>query len=117
MKKTLKRKKGVKEAGSNLFADFGIADATEKNAKIQLAVAINKIIEARQLRQKKAASLMNCTQPEVSSLIHYNIKIFSIERLLDFLMKLDNDVEITIRPKRSAKEAAKTTVKLAETAA
>ncbi len=117
MKKTSKLKKGIKEASSNLFADFGIADATEKNAKVQLAVAINKIIESRQLRQKKAASLMNCTQPEVSSLLHYNIKIFSIERLIDFLMALDNDVEITIRPKRSAKEAAKTTVKLAEVAA
>src|ERR1044071_4315401 len=69
MKKTSKEKVSVKEASHNLFADFGIADATEKNAKIQLAVAINEIIGTRYLSQKDAAELMDCTQPEVSSQI------------------------------------------------
>lgn len=117
MKKTSKEKTSVKEASHNLFADFGIADATEKNAKVQLAVAINEIISKRHLSQKHAAELMDCTQPEVSSLSHYKLKIFSIERLIDFLLALDNDVEITIRPKHDAKRAAKTSVTLKHSAA
>jgi predicted XRE-type DNA-binding protein len=116
MKKTSKARVSVKEASHNLFADFGIADATEKNAKVQLAVAINEIIGRRHLSQKQAAELMDCTQPEVSSLTNYKLTIFSIERLIDFLLALDNDVEITIRPKH-AKRAAKTTVKLKHSAA
>lgn len=111
MRKHSKKEK-VKEAGANLFTDFGIADATEKNAKVQLAVAINKIIDKRGLKQAEAAEIMECTQPEVSALNHYNLKLFSIERLIDYLLKLDNDVEIIIRPKHDPKKAAKTTVKL-----
>ena len=117
MKKTSKQKVSVKEASHNLFADFGIADATEKNAKVQLAVAINEIMGTRHLSQKDAAGLMNCTQPEVSSLMHYKLKIFSIERLIDFLLALDNDVEINIRPKHDSRRPAKTTVKLKHSAA
>jgi predicted XRE-type DNA-binding protein len=117
MKKTSREKVRVKEASHNIFADFGITDATEKNAKVQLAVAINEIIGRRHLSQKHAAELMNCTQPEVSSLTNYKLTIFSIERLIDFLLALDNDVEITIRPKHDAKRAAKTTVKLKHPAA
>jgi predicted XRE-type DNA-binding protein len=110
MKKHSKANGSVKEASHNLFADHGIADATEKNTKVQLAVAINEIIG--DLSQREAAALMKCTQPDVSALIHYNVKIFSIERLIDFLLALDKDVEITIRQKRDKKEAATTTVKL-----
>ena len=117
MKKTSKEKVSVKEASHNLSADYGIADATEKNAKVQLAVAINEIIGRRYLSQKDAAGLMDCTQPEVSSLTNYKLTIFSIERLIDFLLALDNDVEITIRPKHDAKRAARTTVKLKHSAA
>lgn len=117
MKRTSKEKISAKEASHNVFADFGIADATEKNAKVQLAVAINEIMGKRHLSQKDAAELMDCTQPEVSSLTNYKLAIFSIERLIDFLLALDNDVEITIRPKHDAKRPAKTTVKLKHSAA
>lgn len=117
MRRRSKEKEAVKEAGANLFADFGIPDATEKNAKVQLAFAINEIIKARHLAQKEASELMNCSQPDVSALQNYKIKIFSIERLIDFLLALDNDVEITIRPKHDSKESPKTTVKLETIAA
>ena len=115
MKKHSKGKEKVKEASHNIFADLGIPDANEKHAKVQLAVAIKKIIAG--LSQKQAMELMNCTQPEVSALVNYKLKIFSIERLIDFLLALDKDVEITIRPKHDAKEAATTTVKLEPSAA
>ena len=117
MKKRSKENEIIKEAGANLFADFGIPDATEKNAKVQLTVAINEIIRLRKLTQKEASALMNCSQPDVSSLQNYKLKIFSLERLFDFLLKLDNDVEITIKPKRNRRASAKTTVKLEHSAA
>src|SRR5947209_20582533 len=117
MRKRSKEKEIVREAGANLFADFGFPDATEKNAKVQLAVAINQIIKFRNLTQKHASGLMKCSQPDISSLQHYKLKIFSLERLIDFLLALDNDVEITIKPKPNRRESPKTTVKLKHTAA
>src|ERR1700746_1136493 len=111
--KERERGKVVKEASHNLFADYGIADATEKNTKVQLAVAINEIIHG--LSQRDAARLMQCRQPDVSALKHYNLNIFSIERLIDFLIALDKDVEITIRQRRDTRDAATTTVQLEPT--
>lgn len=105
-----KKKTVVREASHNLFADHSIADATEKNAKVQLAVAINQLIRA--MSQREAASRMDCTQPDVSALTHYNLRIFSIERLIDFLLALGKDVEIRIRQKPDRKKPATTTVKL-----
>ena len=51
--------------------------------------------------QKKIGDLLGAKQPEVSALCNYKLKIFSLERLVEFLVALDNDVEITIRPARS----------------
>ena len=91
----------VVAAGENLFADFGLSEATEKNAKVQLAVAINAILEKKALgTQQTIAKLLGAKQPEISALRNYKIRIFSIERLMEFLVALDNDVEITIRPAR-----------------
>ena len=120
MRKASKKKRikvRVKEGSENLFREFGIADATEKNTKVQLAVAINEIIGKRKLKQADVAALIKCTQPDVSLLINYKLTAFSIERLLDFLLALDNDVEITIRPKgENATKPPKTSVRIAEAA-
>ncbi len=116
MRKTSAKNDSVKEASANLFAEFGLPSATEKNAKIQLAVTINNIVASRKLLQRDAARFMRCNQPDVSALAHYNLKIFSIERLLDFLLFLNNDVEITIRPVKSRKRPPKTIVRMARSA-
>ena len=101
--------KAVIAAGENLFADFGIPEAAEKNAKVQLAVAINAILAKKSLgTQKTIAEILGAKQPEVSALRNYKLRIFSLERLVEFLVALDNDVEITIRPAKA--RAARTRV-------
>jgi predicted XRE-type DNA-binding protein len=108
----------VREAGSNLFADFGIPEATEKNTKLQLAVALNEIIGARGIKQREVAEMLHCTQPDVSMLQNYKLATFSIERLIDFALALDNDIEITIRPtgRDHSRHHAQITVKIADAA-
>ncbi len=100
------RKKSVDDAilmaSDNLFADFGLPQAVEKNAKVQLAFAINTILEKKSFGTQQAiAKVLGAKQPEVSALRNYKLRIFSLERLVEFLMALDNDVEITIRPARA----------------
>lgn len=94
----------IHAGSSNIFADLELPDATEKNAKVQLAVAINDILEKRGVGQQSViAELLGASQPEVSSLQNYKLRIFSLERLVDYLLALDNDVEITIRPRQDVR--------------
>jgi predicted XRE-type DNA-binding protein len=96
----------VSRSSGNVFADLGISNATEKQTKVRLAVAINRILGGQNLSQADAAHRLKINQPKVSALANYRLKGFSVERLMHFLTALDRDVEITIRPKpRSRKEA------------
>ncbi len=95
--------KMVREVGPNLFAEFDIPGAAEKHAKVQLILIINALLKKKGLTQKQAAQLMKCTQPEVSALKNCKLNKFSLERLLEYLFSLGQDVEITIRKSRSRK--------------
>ena len=46
-----------------------------------------------------AADLLGITQPRVSDLVRGRLDKFSLEKLLDFLLALDRDVEIVVRKK------------------
>jgi predicted XRE-type DNA-binding protein len=94
-------------SSGNIFADLGLHDAGEKQTRVRLAVAINQIIEARQLSQSAAARLLDINQPKISALVNYRLDGFSIERLMHFLNALDRDVEIVIRKKPRSKRAAR----------
>ena len=94
---------GVTRSSGNVFADLRLPDADEKLTKVRLAVAINKILEHKRLRQAAAAKLLNLNQPKISALANYRLEGFSVERLLRFLNALDRDVQIIIRPKRSSR--------------
>ena len=96
----------ITRSSGNVFADLKLANADEKLTRVRLAVAINKILEAKGLRQQAAAKLLELNQPKISALVNYQLKGFSVERLLRFLNALDRDVEIVIRPKRRSKGAA-----------
>lgn len=95
-------------AGSgNVFADLGLPAADEKRTKVQLAVAVNRIIQTRHLSQTAAAGLLEINQPKVSALANYRLDGFSVERLMHFLNALDRDVEIVIRRKPKSRKSAR----------
>ncbi len=82
----------------NVFADLGRPDAGDRQTKTRLAMAVNALIADRKLRQADAALLLGIPQPRISALRHYKLDAFSVEKLLEFLTALDQDVEIMIRP-------------------
>lgn len=83
----------------NVFADIGLPDASERQTKTRLAMAINEIVKSRRLRQLETARLLGIPQPKVSALVNYRLDGFSVEKLMSFLTALDQDVEILIRPR------------------
>jgi predicted XRE-type DNA-binding protein len=95
---------------SNVFADLGYPDATERQAKLRLAYALNQVLDGRSLTQAAAAQVLGLTQPKVSALRNYKLAGFSVERLMTLLTALDQDVEIVIRKKPRSQRAARITV-------
>jgi len=112
MAKTRNKAKIVPSSG-NVFADLGLPNAEEKQAKVRLAVAINEVIRAQQLSQATAARRLSVNQPKVSALLNYQLQGFSVERLMKFLTALDRDVEIVIHNKSRARKGGRILVSAA----
>jgi predicted XRE-type DNA-binding protein len=69
------------------------------SAKLRLAYALNQVLDERKLSQAEAGQGAGLTQPKVSALRNYKLAGFSVERLMNLLTALDQDVEIVIRRK------------------
>jgi predicted XRE-type DNA-binding protein len=93
--KNAERKQPVARGTGNVFADLGFPDAAERQAK---------------LSQADAAKVLGVTQPKVSALRHYKLAGFSVERLMNLLAALDQDVEIVIRRKPRSRKAGRISV-------
>jgi predicted XRE-type DNA-binding protein len=95
------------EIGSrNVFKDLGFPNAEEHLVKAQLVYKIDTIMKERGLKQGETADLLAVKQPDVSKMLRGEFRQFSVERLLRFLVALDQDVEIIVRPHRGRAEAA-----------
>jgi predicted XRE-type DNA-binding protein len=90
----------VKQGSGNVFADLGFANPEQERLKAHLTLEIYKLLKERGLRQREAAKLLGTSQPRVSELMRGRSGAFSASRLMEFLTVLDQDVEITVRPKR-----------------
>jgi predicted XRE-type DNA-binding protein len=101
---------GIERGTGNVFADLGYPDAEERQTKLRLAYAINRIVEERRLTQAAVAGLLGITRPKVSALLNYKLAGFSVERLMTFLTALDRDVEIVIKRKPRSRPAARISV-------
>ena len=92
----------VEASSGNVFADLGLPDAAELDTKVRLAVNINRLVAAQRLNQVTAAARLNVSQPKISALKNYRLDGFSVERLMSFLLAHGQDVEISIRPRKTA---------------
>jgi predicted XRE-type DNA-binding protein len=98
---TKKRNRVTFEKSSgNLFADIGFANPEREQLKAHLTLQIYRIIKRRGLTQAEAGAILGIKQPHVSLLMRNRSGNFSVERLMDFLIALGHDVEITVRPTR-----------------
>jgi predicted XRE-type DNA-binding protein len=104
------RRETITRSAGNVFADLGFPDAAEREAKLRLAYALNQVLDRRSLSQAEAAKVLAVTQPKVSALRHYKLAGFSVERLMNLLTALDQDVEIVIRRKPRSRKVARITV-------
>lgn len=90
----------IMESSGNVFKDLNIPDAGEYLAKAELARKINMLIDDLGLKkQADAAKRLGIDQPKISAIRRGQLTAFSLERLIGYLNKLDQDVEIIIKAK------------------
>lgn len=105
------KREPITRGTGNVFADLGFPDSEARQVKLWLAYAINHVLAANNLSQAGAVAALGISQPKVSALRHYKLAGFSVERLMNLLTALDQDVEIVIRRKpRSRKTGGRITV-------
>ncbi|MDR1163647.1 MAG: helix-turn-helix domain-containing protein [Candidatus Accumulibacter sp.] len=86
----------------NVLMDLGFDDAEELTAKAALALKLNTLIKQRGLNQMEAAVITGMTQPKLSQVRHYKLQNISLERLMQALVSLDQQVKIVVQPARRA---------------
>lgn len=91
----------------NVFADLGVSEPEEALLKSDLAIRVAQLIEERHLTQKEAAKLLRVAQPNISRLIRGELRGFSVERLLRFLVALGQEIDVVVRPSANPTEPAR----------
>ena len=91
----------VKMKGSdNIFKDLGLSNPKERLAKAKVASMICDIIENRRLTMREAGNILGITRTEMSDITDGRLGDFSMERMFSFLHALDQDIDITVHPKK-----------------
>jgi len=103
----------VTKGGKNVFADLGFKDAPELLAKAELTRQICNAIRERKLTHRRAAEVLGLAHPDVTALMNGRTTSFSIDRLMKLLMRLDNDVEIVVKPRPRGRKESRLLVRAA----
>ncbi|MBW4053644.1 MAG: XRE family transcriptional regulator [Proteobacteria bacterium] len=110
MARRANRRIPIEASSGNVFADLGLPDAIDLDTKVRLAVKINKMFAAQRLNQARAAALLDVSQPKISALKNYRLDGFSVERLMNFIAALGEDVKISFSPRNSVRSHGKVVV-------
>jgi len=88
----------MEASSGNVFADLGFDNAEEMLQKSRLVVAIAQVMKARNLNQSQTSEIVGVDQPTLSKLLRGRTMNFTLDRLLNMLVRLGQDVEISISP-------------------
>ena len=85
------------ETGSgNIFADLDLPDAEVLQMKAYLSLCIEREIRTRNLTQVEAAKILGLRQPKLSALLSGGFDAFTLDRLIRYLVRLDQEVTVTV---------------------
>jgi len=90
----------AEKSSGNVFAGLGLPHSEQELLKAKLTLQIYRLVKRRDLTQAEAGKILSIKQPHVSLLMRNRSGTFSVERLMDFLTALGQDVEISVRPTR-----------------
>lgn len=68
------------------------------SAKATLASKVNELLDSNGLSQSAAAQVLRMPQSKVSAIRNYKLRGISLERLMQALLSLNQQVEIVVKP-------------------
>lgn len=100
----------VTPPGANLFLELGFDPAEAERCqsesrqrinqsrllKEQLMVELAKWIEENHLKQAEAAAILKVTRPRVSDVVNKKVSKFTIDALVDMLIRIGKPVRLAI---------------------
>jgi predicted XRE-type DNA-binding protein len=91
----------------NVFSDLGFskAEAAALQARVTLAVEIERYIERNGLTQAKAAAAFGVPQPTISKIVRGNLSRLSVEYLLKMLARVGITVQMVAATRKPAKRS------------
>lgn len=87
-------------SSGNVFADLDIKDGEELQARGLIGFHIVALLKGKDMKQRELAELLGVKQAEVSHLLNGHFSRFTVDKLLEFLKRLDQKVNIEISPHR-----------------
>lgn len=87
-------------SNGNVFADLELDNAEELQARAQLGFHVVSLLQTKSIKQKEIAELLSIKQAEVSHLLNGHFSRFSVDKLFEFLKKMNHKVTIKISPHR-----------------
>jgi predicted XRE-type DNA-binding protein len=87
----MKKNKDYTLSSGNVFADLGLPNPDEELAKAKFVRKINAIVKQEKFTVAAAADLLDADQPTIAALSKGKLSEFSLEQLVKFFNKLDQD--------------------------
>jgi predicted XRE-type DNA-binding protein len=82
----------------NIFDDLGFETTEAANLKIRsdLILDLQKYIKKQNWTQQEAANFFNETQPRISNLMNGDIERFSIDKLVQMIVKTGMQIKVEV---------------------
>jgi predicted XRE-type DNA-binding protein len=80
----------------NVYRDFGRPNAGLAQARALIAAKIIAILDERSLSTRDAEKVTGVSYTEFSRIRNTQLRRFTLDRLIDILGKLDEDVEVSV---------------------
>lgn len=102
----------VEASSGNVFEDLGFENARELSIKSKLVMNLQCLMELHKITQREVAERVGTDQPTISKILRGNLDIVSVERLIGWHMKLNQDVSITMTDRFSREHRPEGNVRL-----
>jgi predicted XRE-type DNA-binding protein len=87
------------ESTGNVFADLGLKNAEELQARGMVGFHVIELLKGKDMKQREISKLLGIKQVEVSHLLNGHFSRFTVDKLLDFLKLMNQKVTIQISPR------------------
>jgi len=97
----MKEKEPVISSSGNVFADLGfeVEEAENLRVRAELMIALKTYIKDKGWTQQEAARHLGVPQPRVSEIFQGRIGLFTVDRLINLLAHVGQQVSVQVKDK------------------